>query len=50
MCKNGDLDVIFMIYADDIWVLDDGYIKIGDLMTLLGGHREGLVETRKEVF
>ena len=39
-----------LIYADDIWGLDDVYIEIGDLRTFLGGHREALVDPCKEFF
>ena len=44
MCKDGVLDVIFLVYADSIWVLDDAYIEIGELRNFLGGQREVLVE------
>ena len=39
-----------MVYADDVWRLDDTYIDIGEFWNFLGGHREVFVNPRKEVF
>ena len=36
-----------MICDDDVWIWDDAYIEIGELMTFLGGHRELFVDTYK---
>ena len=39
-----------LIYADDIWGLDDVYIDIGDLRTFLRGNREVVFKPFKEIF
>ena len=41
--------MIFLIYADAIWRLNDVYIEIGQFRNFLGGHKEVFVESYKEV-
>ena len=49
MYKDCVLDVIYLVYAHSIWIFNDGKVEIGELWTFLGGHREVLVDTNKEM-
>ena len=42
--------MIFLIYDDDTYILNDAYIEIGEFRTFLGGHSGVFVEPYKEVF
>ena len=49
LCKDCVLGVIFLVYADDVWIMNDEYNKIGELWTYLGGPGEVFVAPSKEV-
>ena len=49
MCKDGVLYVIYMVYVDPIWILNDVQDNMGELWNLLRGHRELPVDSRKEL-
>ena len=38
-----------MVNAYLMWILNDAQVKIEGILTLLGGHREVLVDTGKDV-
>ena len=39
----------FLVYDDSIWGSNCVFIEIGYLWNSLGGHREVIVDTRKEI-
>ena len=50
MYKDGVLDVICMVYAYFVWILNDAHIEIGEFSNFLVDHREVFVDASKEVF
>ena len=42
--------MIFLVYDDVVWILNDAYSEIVELGNFLGGYRELFVEYRNEVY
>ena len=49
LCKDGGLDVGYMVNADTIWRLNNTQVNIGELWNFFGGFREVLGDPSKEV-
>ena len=49
MCKDGVLDVRCLIYADDVWVLNENQIKIEEFRNFLGGQGELFIDPCKGI-
>ena len=39
LCKDGVQYVIYLFYADFVWIFNDVYIEIGEFLNLLECHR-----------